>query len=191
MISLDQKTAPEIAGEVAAQVRARRKEHGLTQAELARKAGMSLTSYKRFEQKGLIAFAALIRIAIALDCENDFDTLFATTYYRSIEDVIAARERSEREKEKRLGASTREKAAMNLNLPTNHNCDNSADYSPYDEPFVGQDSAKLAKNVRRDMVYAEAQEYGLIPDDSVIGSAISDIILGELELSADEVESYK
>ena len=98
MISLDQKTAPEIAGEVAARVRARRKEHGLTQAELARRAGMSLASYKRFEQKGLIAFDALIRIAIALDCENDFDTLFATTYYRSIEDVIAARERSEREK---------------------------------------------------------------------------------------------
>ena len=91
MIDFDQKTAPEIGSSVAARVRARRKELKLTQEQLCCKAGMSLASYKRFEQKGLIAFDALIRIAIALDCEGDFDNLFAKREYASIEEVIHGR----------------------------------------------------------------------------------------------------
>lgn len=71
----------------------RRKELGLTQAQVSGKAGMSLASYKRFEQKGLIAFDALIRIAIALGCEDDFDKLFSKRGYSSIEEVIRGKKR--------------------------------------------------------------------------------------------------
>jgi transcriptional regulator with XRE-family HTH domain len=93
MISFEQKTSPEIAQEVAARVRARRKELKLTQEQLACKAGMTLASYKRFEQKGLIAFQSLVAIGIALDCESDFDELFAKRAYSSIEEVIALAEK--------------------------------------------------------------------------------------------------
>ena len=66
MIDLDQKTPYEIVVEVSKRVKKRRKEHGFTQAQLAKRAGMSLASYKRFEQKGLIAFDSLVRVGVAL-----------------------------------------------------------------------------------------------------------------------------
>ena len=50
--SFEQKTAYDLTHEAAARVRARRKERKLTQAQMAKKAGMSFASYKRFEQTG-------------------------------------------------------------------------------------------------------------------------------------------
>ena len=91
MIDLDQKTPYEIVVEVSKRVKKRRKEHGFTQAQLAKRAGMSLGSYKRFEQKGLIAFDSLVRIGVALGCESDFDELFAKRHYTSIQEVIDER----------------------------------------------------------------------------------------------------
>ena len=88
MIQLTQKTPPEIAASLAGCVRARRKEHGFTQEQLAERAGMSLASYKRFEQQHEIALASLIKIAIALECEQDFDALFSTPHFSSIEELI-------------------------------------------------------------------------------------------------------
>lgn len=93
MISFEQKTSNDIITEVAARVKLRRKELGLTQAQLAQKAGVSLPSYKRFEQQGLIAFQSLANIAIALGCESDFDNLFSQPHYSSIEQVIAENKR--------------------------------------------------------------------------------------------------
>lgn len=89
MISLDIKTEPEISRELAARIKQRRKERGLTQAALAQKAGVSLASYKRFEQKGLISLQSLIAISLALNCESDFDSLFSRKTYASIDEVIA------------------------------------------------------------------------------------------------------
>lgn len=91
MISLEQKTSFDIAIEVAARVRARRKERKLTQAQLAKKAGMSLASYKRFEQTGQISFQSLASVAIALDCEDGFDALFSQRQYSSIKEVLDAK----------------------------------------------------------------------------------------------------
>ncbi len=93
MISFDQKTSTDIIREVADRVRARRKELGLTQVQLAEKSGMSLASYKRFEQRGLISFQSLVNIAIALGCESDFDSLFSLQMFRSIDEVIKASEK--------------------------------------------------------------------------------------------------
>lgn len=91
MINLDQQTPSEIAAALAQRVRARRKELKLTQAQMSRKAGMSLGSYKRFEQTHQISLESLIRVSIALSCEGDFDALFAKRQYASIQDVIDAR----------------------------------------------------------------------------------------------------
>jgi transcriptional regulator with XRE-family HTH domain len=87
----DQLTPAEVAAQVAQRVRQRRKEHGLSQTEMSCKAGMSLGSYKRFEQQNEISFTSLIKIAIALGCENDFDQLFSKKHYRSIQEVIDER----------------------------------------------------------------------------------------------------
>lgn len=90
MINLDKITAQEIAGQLAVNIRTQRKKRKLTQVEMAKKSGVSLASYRRFEQTGLIALQSLINIAIALGCEDEFDGLFSGQHYSSIEEVIAA-----------------------------------------------------------------------------------------------------
>ena len=60
------------------------------------KSGVSLGSIRRFEQQHEISLTALINIAFALSCEQDFETLFSQPYYATIDDVIAAREREAR-----------------------------------------------------------------------------------------------
>ena len=90
MIHLEQKTVPQIAKEIAERVQKRRKERHFTQEQLALRSGVSFASYKRFEQKHEIAFDSLIKIAIALDCENDFDLLFSKPQFSSIEKLLAS-----------------------------------------------------------------------------------------------------
>lgn len=91
-ILLKQKTPHSIAASLAERVRTRRKERKLTQSETARRSGVSLASLKRFEQTGEISLRSLIRIAIALECEDDFEQLFTRKFYASIEDVINERD---------------------------------------------------------------------------------------------------
>ena len=88
MISLDQRTPSELAAELSARVRTRRKELGLSQERLAQKAQVSLGSLKRFESKHEISLQSLIKLAIALNAEDDFNELFARRQYRSIQDII-------------------------------------------------------------------------------------------------------
>ena len=100
MILLVQKTASQISSEIANRVRSRRKEKKLTQSELAEKAGVSFASYKRFEQKHEIALDSLIKIALALDSEDDFDTLFSRREFSSIQELIASEKSREKEAQK-------------------------------------------------------------------------------------------
>jgi len=88
MNKLEQKTPSELAAELATRVRARRKELGLSQEKLAYKSQVSLGSIKRFESKHEISLLSLLRIATALNAEDDFETLFSRRQYLSIQDVI-------------------------------------------------------------------------------------------------------
>ena len=88
-----QKTPAQISSSVAERAAKRRKELGLTQSELAKRAAVSLGSLRRFEQTGAISFESLVRICIALGCEDDLDSLFAKRAYRSIQEVIDAQRR--------------------------------------------------------------------------------------------------
>ncbi|MBT1178920.1 helix-turn-helix transcriptional regulator [Bifidobacterium vespertilionis] len=82
---------------IAQRVAKRRKEHGMTQADLARKACVSLGSLRRFEQRHEISLNSLVCIAFALQCEQDFDALFAQPPYNTIDDVIKATKAAEKE----------------------------------------------------------------------------------------------
>ena len=90
MIDLGQfKITPrEISSEIVKNVKARRKEAHLTQEQLSSKSGVSLGSVKRFERTGEIALFSLIKIAVALGCEEDFQELFAKKQYQSIQEII-------------------------------------------------------------------------------------------------------
>ncbi|MFR4803773.1 MAG: helix-turn-helix domain-containing protein, partial [Eggerthellaceae bacterium] len=63
MIDINQKMPKDIVLEIAQRVKKRRKELGFTQVQVAERAGMSLASYKRFEQKGLIALQSLVSVS--------------------------------------------------------------------------------------------------------------------------------
>lgn len=71
------KTPKDVNNDIVKRMRARRKEQKLTQAELSRRAGVSLGSLKRFEQTGNISLDFLIKIAFVLNCQEDFESLFA------------------------------------------------------------------------------------------------------------------
>lgn len=82
------KTPGEVAREIGAREKARRKQKKLTQAELSAKAGVSLSSLKRFEQSGEISFVSLLKIAAVLGETEAFDSLFERRGYSSIQEVI-------------------------------------------------------------------------------------------------------
>lgn len=90
---LEHQLPGDVLADIAYRVVARRKEQGLTQAQLAEKSGVSLGSIKRFERLHQISLASLVSIAFALHCEEDFTGLFAQKQYASIEDVIAESKR--------------------------------------------------------------------------------------------------
>lgn len=81
----------DIKTELAKRVRMRRKEAKTSQAELAKRSGVSLASIKRFENLGEISLASLVRIAVVLGYEDDFSKLFERTNYQSLDEVINAK----------------------------------------------------------------------------------------------------
>ncbi len=84
----NQKTPTEIIKSLVLKIQDRRKKLKISQVELAQKSGVSLGSVKRFESKYEISLSSLIKIAIALDLDKDFDNLFNHKSYTSIDEVI-------------------------------------------------------------------------------------------------------
>ena len=76
MLPIILMTAPEIAKAIADRARRRRLDVGLTQLGLADRAGMSLSSLRRFERTGRVALLSLVRIAMALHALDGFGALF-------------------------------------------------------------------------------------------------------------------
>lgn len=78
------------AKELAERVKTRRLELNLTQEGLSVKAGMPLATYRRFERTGKISLDGLLHIAYALDALNDFDQVFATPKYTTLDEALKA-----------------------------------------------------------------------------------------------------
>lgn len=82
------KSPNQINKDIAARIKARRKEQKITQGQLSNRSEVSLGSIKRFETTGEISLTSLIKIAFVLGLEDDFDTLFVKKGYSSIQEVI-------------------------------------------------------------------------------------------------------
>lgn len=85
------KFPKEIAKDIAAQEKEKRKRRKLTQKELSARAGISLASLKRFEQTGEISFVSLIKITDILGETETLKDLFVSKEYQSIQEVIDER----------------------------------------------------------------------------------------------------
>ena len=77
--------------QIAQRERVIRKKRKLSRADLSKRSSVSYGSLKRFEETGNISLASLIKIAIALDCIDEFESLFRTKKPESIEDIINGR----------------------------------------------------------------------------------------------------
>lgn len=64
----------------------RRKKMHLSQRDLANKSGVSYASIRRFESIGEISFNSLLKIANALDCLEDFNSVFKMPVVKSLKD---------------------------------------------------------------------------------------------------------
>jgi len=69
-------------------VRLRRREGKISQAEMAKRSGVSLGSIKRFENSGEVSLSNLFRMAVVLGYEKDFNKLFERKNYQSIDEII-------------------------------------------------------------------------------------------------------
>jgi transcriptional regulator with XRE-family HTH domain len=95
---IEHSCVKKISESVAAHAKARRQEQRFTQEQFSEHAGIPLSTYKRFEQKGLISFEGLIKVAMALRLEDGFQELFRSmkSEFQSLDEV-----------EKAFGAPTR------------------------------------------------------------------------------------
>ena len=84
----NQKTPNEIAKSLADKIKEHRKKLKISQEMLSQKSGVSLGSIKRFETKYEISLQSFIKIAIALDLDNDLENLFTQKTYTSIDEII-------------------------------------------------------------------------------------------------------
>lgn len=64
----------------------RRKKMHLSQRELANKSGVSYASIRRFENIGEISLNSLLKIANALDCLEEFNSVFKLPVVKSLKD---------------------------------------------------------------------------------------------------------
>lgn len=88
MYILNQKTPREIDEMIADRIRTIRKRRKISQKRLSEKSGVSLGSVKRFEQSGEISLLSLMKIALALEIQQELEELFEEVPFLSIEEII-------------------------------------------------------------------------------------------------------
>ena len=81
--------------QVAENFRKRRVEKNITRQRIAELSGVPLSTVARFEQKGLIAFESLIKLAMALGYTSEIKDLFSTPKFDTMEELDLIRQKSE------------------------------------------------------------------------------------------------
>lgn len=86
--------ADDIAKEVAESFRKRRIEKNISRQRISELSGVPEASVARFEQKGLISFESLIKLAMALGYTTEIRSLFDTAKFNTIEELDMIRRKS-------------------------------------------------------------------------------------------------
>ena len=84
----------DIAMQVAKNFRKRRVEKNITRQRIAELSGVPLSTLARFEQKGLIAFESLIKLALALGYTSELKELFCAPKFDTMEELDLIRQKS-------------------------------------------------------------------------------------------------
>ena len=88
MINMIIKTPNELAKTISNNARDRRKKQNLSRRRLSEISGVSFGSIRRFEETGEVSLKSLLKIAVVLDCTNDFEGLFTQKEPKSIQEII-------------------------------------------------------------------------------------------------------
>lgn len=88
-------TTDEIAGHLAARLRAHRLAQNLQQSELAERAGVSRKTLTTFERSGKVSLDVFLRIVAALGLSESLSTLFEAKQ-QSIKEMELAEQRRQR-----------------------------------------------------------------------------------------------
>ena len=84
----------DIAMQIAKNFRKRRVEKNITRQRIAELSGVPLSTLARFEQKGLIAFESLIKLAMALGYTSELKDLFCAPKFDTMEELDLIRQKS-------------------------------------------------------------------------------------------------
>lgn len=94
-------TPSEVCSGLAERARQARLERGWTQDELARRAGVALSTLRVFERTGRISLERLVMIAAALRALDAFDGLFQRPQASSLEEIEARQTKRQRGRRER------------------------------------------------------------------------------------------
>ena len=81
-------TPSDIAIQLAQKMKSLRKRRKITQKQLAARSNVSYATLRKFEKTGQISFESFIKICMELGLTDEFNNLFSTPVYNSIEEVV-------------------------------------------------------------------------------------------------------
>lgn len=96
----------DIAMQVAQSFRKRRVEKNISRRSIAEQSGVPLSTVTRFEQKGLISFDSLIKLAMALGYASEIRNLFGAPKFNTMAELDVIRRKN---KDKRAYTKSRKK----------------------------------------------------------------------------------
>lgn len=96
MMTLFSVTPSEMPREIARRAKALRVARGLTQEELAARAGVKLSTLRLFERSGQISLLRLLALAHVLGALSEFETLFKPPAARTMAELEQLSERQTR-----------------------------------------------------------------------------------------------
>lgn len=102
--------AADIMIQVAENFRRRRVEKNITRQRIAELSGVPLSTVARFEQKGLISFVSLIKLAMALGYTSEIKNLFGAPKFDTMEELDLIRHKM---KDKRANVKRNEDTEPN------------------------------------------------------------------------------
>lgn len=94
-------TPSELMRSLGAQIQARRAAMGVTQAQAARRSGVSYSTWRRMETEGKASIGDLVRAALLLRCEQQLDGLFPQPAAASMDELLKQQRHSRAPKPRR------------------------------------------------------------------------------------------
>lgn len=95
MLNINIKTPSSMMQELKIRFKQRRLSLDLTQEGLSRRSGIALGSLKRFESSGQISLESLLKLALVLECIDDFSTIanVKKTTPNTLDEILEVKEK--------------------------------------------------------------------------------------------------